>query len=647
MEERAVGRSKVLGRGVAALTIFGATVASIQLIGQAGQRQVAGDVRAAVDARVKQLRELLAGHLAGLELKGGNAAANPRLVAALSGRVGQETLRDLFETESWWQPVREAFSHTFVAPPGESPVFISGKKELALDLSPLIARALQNRRSASAVLPAEGWPHATVAVPVALPNSALTPVLVLVTPLESALVGKMAEQTGGAVLVSDGGRPLLGAGSAAQTQELRLLLGREARGSVVESRGGTALAVAVLPVAAGLWFLGYVDAAPILARAAAGHAAIRIAVGVVGAVAFLLLLGWIWRGSRGQAATSKGPTPAADEGPGRYVLLSRLGGGGMAEVHLAVAVGERGFRRPCVVKRLRPELAANPTAVAQFTDEATLASSLVHANIVPIFDFAKVGNDYLLVEEYIVGRDLGRLVRRAVTAGKRLSPTVLRYVAVEACKALEYAHGKRDHEGLPMGIVHRDVSPENIMVTIRGEVQLLDFGVMKVGHGRGGRTEIGELKGNLTFMAPEQARGLEVDGRADVFALGSVLYFCAAGEPLYGQETGYDLLVKAASGPGPEERRKLAALPAPLDAVLARALAPRREDRFATAAAFAEALPVQGAAAAAEIGALLIELYGEELNQEQQQLAASSVSLKMASALTPSPIRPIRGDLGR
>ncbi len=647
-----MGRSKVLGRGIAALTVLGATVGALYLIGEMGRRHAAGEVRAAVDGRARHVRELLKGQLTALEMKGQNAALNPRLVAALSGRVGRETLRDLFETESWWQPVREAFSHTYVAAPGEPPVFITGKKQLPLDLPPLVERALRARWAASAVLSGEGWPYAVVAVPVALPNSTLAPVLVLATPIEAASVGKMAEATGGAVLVSDGRRPLLGAGSAAETGRLRRVMGHEEAGSIIEGTGESMVAIAVVPVTANLWFLAHVDPGAILARAGTADAAVRIAVGSVGGVVFLLLLGWVWRGLRmAPAAAATGaavPAAAGDDGAGRYVLLNRLGGGGMAEVHLAVAVGERGFRRPCVVKRLRPELAANPTAVAQFTDEATLASSLVHANIVPIFDFAKVGNDLMLVEEYIVGRDLGRLVRRAHAAGKSLAPALVSYVGIEALKALEYAHQKRDHDGLPMGIVHRDVSPENIMVTTRGEVQLLDFGVMKMDYGRGGRTEIGELKGNLTYMAPEQARGLDVDARADLFGLASVLYFCLAGEPLNGNETGYDLLVKAASGPGADELARIAALPAPLPQLLGRALSPRREDRFASAAELSEALRAQvPPAPAGEIGALVVELFGEELNQEQQQLAASSVSLKAQSALTPTPWRPIRGDLRR
>jgi serine/threonine protein kinase len=125
---------------------------------------------------------------------------------------------------------------------------------------------------------------------------------------------------------------------------------------------------------------------------------------------------------------------------------------------------------------------------------------------------------------------------------------VVQHIGVEALKALDYAHSKRDHDGLPLKLVHRDVSPENIMVTQRGEVQLLDFGVLKSDDRRRG-TDPGQLQGNLAFMAPEQARGQDVDARADLFALGLVLYFALTAEPLYGTDTGYDLLLKAASGP--------------------------------------------------------------------------------------------------
>jgi hypothetical protein len=643
-----VGRSRTLGRGAAALMVLGATVGSIQLVGDVGRQQLQSEVAGAVDVRGRQLREQVSAHLTALELKAQNAAANPRLVAALSGRVGAETLRDLFQTESWWQPVREAFSHAYVAPPEQPPVFIMGKKDPGFDTSALVGRAFKSRWSASGVLTADGWPYAVIAVPVVLPDAARSPVLVLADPLEAAFVGKAAERIGAAVLVSDGTRALLGAGPSIETTHLRKALGRESAGGVVALDGSPGVAVAVTEIAPRLWFLGHVDASAAVTRAGAAYAAIRIAVGAVGGAVFLLLLWWLWRGLR--PAHPLAPAAPLFTGEpstgGRYVLINRLGGGGMAEVHLAVAVGERGFRRPCVVKRLRPELVANPTAVAQFTDEATLASSLVHANIVPIFDFTKVGSEYLLVEEYVVGRDLGRLVRRATTQGRKLPPNIVAHIGVEALKALDYAHAKRDHDGLPLGIVHRDVSPENIMATIRGEVQLLDFGVMKVTYGRGGRTEIGELKGNLTFMAPEQARGLDVDARADLHSLAAVLYFCLAGEPLYGNETGYDLLVKAASGPGPEELQKLAALPAPFDAILTKALSPRREDRYPHAVAFAAALAPIATSAAGAIGALVQELFGEELSLEQQQLSTTSTSLKVVAGSAPRP-SPVQGDFSR
>jgi hypothetical protein len=649
-----VGRSRTLGRGAAALIVLGATIGSIQLVGNVGRRQVAGEVRSAVAGREKQLRELLAAHLAALELKAQNAATNPRLVAALSGRVSQETLRDLFQTESWWQPVRETFSHTYVAPPGAAPVFITGKKDLGIDSAALVQRALNIRATASAVLAADGRPYAVVAAPVTLPSSALTPLLVLTDPIESGFLGKVVERTGAAVLISDGSRALLGAGQSLETTQLRAAIGYENHPDRLAPTAERPAAVASVEVAPRLWVLGYLDVAPLAAKAGAAWAAIRIGVGSLGGLGFLLLLWSLWRATHPHhhqpaAAGEEFSAPATFPGGesssgGRYVLVNRLGGGGMAEVHLALAVGERGFRRPCVVKRLRPELVANPAAVAQFTDEATLASSLVHANIVPIFDFTRVGSDYLLVEEYIVGRDLGRLVRRATTAGKQLSPGIVAHIGLQACKALDYAHAKRDHDGLPLGIVHRDVSPENIMVTIRGEVQLLDFGVMKMGQTQGGRTEIGELKGNLTYMAPEQARGLDVDARADLFSLGAVLYFCVAGEPLHGALTGYDLLVKAAAGPGEEEEPALSRLPPSLAPIVRKALAPRREDRYPHAVALGEDLAAVATPGAADIAALVMELFGEELNQEQQQLSATSTSLRSAGG---PPLSPLQGGLGR
>jgi Protein kinase domain len=648
--------SRPLARGVAAVVVLGATVVAINLVHVAERERAAAESAALSTARAKQLRELVSGHLATLELRAQNAGTNPRLVAALGGNVSQETLRDLFSTESWWQPFRESFASTYLAAPGAQVTFIAGGREVSLPADALVARVRASRWVASALVAADGRVHAVVAVPVLMPNPAHTPVLLLTQPFESQVLGQIAERTGEAVVLSDGKSALVGAGPSAQTALLRQAIGRGAPGAgSLPANEGTA--VATSEVAPGLWLLGHVNTETAVTRATALFTVLRVGVGVIGGALFLLLLWSARRAPRAEREQAVAPIPATQtevSSGSRYVLLQRLGGGGMAEVHLAVAVGERGFRRPCVVKRLRPELTDNPRAVAQFTDEATLASSLVHANIVPIFDFAKVGDQYLLVEEYIVGRDLGKLVRKSKPLGKRLGAPVVQHIGIEALKALDYAHSKRDHDGLALKLVHRDVSPENIMVTQRGEVQLLDFGVLKSDDRRRG-TDPGQLQGNLAFMAPEQARGQDVDARADLFALGLVLYFALTGEPLYGTDTGYDLLLKAASGPGPAEVAKLSALPAPFPAVLYRALAVRPEARFPDAFSFAEALSPTSPDAPASLAAFVNELFGEDLAEEQQQLGASSAgrltsigSSGAGQAIQPGIVRPLRrdGDFG-
>ena len=248
---------------------------------------------------------------------------------------------------------------------------------------------------------------------------------------------------------------------------------------------------------------------------------------------------------------------------GRYRLVDLLGEGGMAQVYTAVTFGAEGFRRTFVVKRLRAELAREPAVVAQFIDEANLGSTLVHSNIIPVFDFGKVGDEYFLAQEYILGRDLGRLAARSIEKQQRaLPPTTVLYAAAETLRALEYAHTKLGEAGRPMGIVHRDVSPSNILVSARGEVKLFDFGIVKA-EGRVTKTQHGVVKGNVSFMSPEQARGIDIDGRADLFSLGLVIFYCLTGEVLYKGSTTYELLVKAATGPGADELARIDALPAP------------------------------------------------------------------------------------
>ena len=301
---------------------------------------------------------------------------------------------------------------------------------------------------------------------------------------------------------------------------------------------------------------------------------------------------------------------------GRYRLLQRLGEGGMAELYTAVLHGAEGFRRVYVVKRLRPEVARNRSAVEQFIDEAKLGSTLVHSNIVPVFDFGKVADEYFLAQEYIIGRDLGKVVNRHIEKiGRPLSERFVLYVVHEVLEALAYAHNRTDAAGNPIGLVHRDISPGNIMVTARGEVKLFDFGIVK-GEGRVSRTDVGVVKGNVSFMSPEQARGQAVDARSDLFSLGLVLYYGLTGEQLYPGQSTFDQLMRAATGPKTEQLQLLAELPPASAALVSRVLAVDPGTRYQTAADFAAAVAPHVSGGKAEASALMQQLFSEEFKRE-------------------------------
>jgi hypothetical protein len=301
---------------------------------------------------------------------------------------------------------------------------------------------------------------------------------------------------------------------------------------------------------------------------------------------------------------------------GRYQLLDRLGEGGMAEIFTAVAHGVEGFSRVFVLKRLRPELARDKEAIGQFIDEARMQASLVHSNIVPVFDFGRVAEEYFMTQEYIVGRDLIRIIARNYEHGQRtLDPRFAYYVTHETLEALEYAHSKKDRQGQALGIVHRDVSAGNILVSARGEVKLSDFGIVKSNR-RVTRTQVGMVKGNANFMSPEQARGQEVDARSDLFSIALVLYYCLTNQLLYDGDNDLEVLYKAASGPTAEDLQAIRRLPAPARDVLARALAVDPNARYQTATEFAAALAPFINGAKNEAARLMQVLFGEELGEE-------------------------------
>jgi hypothetical protein len=329
-------------------------------------------------------------------------------------------------------------------------------------------------------------------------------------------------------------------------------------------------------------------------------------------------------GSSPVSLTGRAANPGVGITLGRYFLVDRIGEGGMAEVFSAVSLGAGGFRRFFVVKRLRPEMKSNPVAVAHFIDEANLASTLVHPNIVPVFDFGEIDGTYFLAQEYVVGRDLGRLRRRMIERGERpLSPRAIFFLAHELLAGLQCAHDQRDDDGSPLDLVHRDVTPENVMISERGEVKLLDFGIVKIGKERGNQTEIGQLKGNVDFMSPEHAQAGTVDRRADLFSVGLVLYYAATGRPLYEGTSLYERLSRAAAGPGPEDWAKIAALPPALAEMLRRALAVDPDDRYQTATDFRAVVAPLMAGGDVELSSAISRNFDRELRAEQERLTSA------------------------
>ena len=310
----------------------------------------------------------------------------------------------------------------------------------------------------------------------------------------------------------------------------------------------------------------------------------------------------------------------------RYEVLGRLAAGGMAEVWLARSVGVAGFEKLVVIKTILPNLAESPQFVSMFVNEARLAAMLSHPNCVQIFDLGQEGTTLYIAMEYLEGFALSRLLKRARTQSVPVSEGLIARIIMDAASGLDYAHRLKDREGRHVGLVHRDVSPNNLMVSARGEVKLLDFGIVKSDQ-RLTRTQTGVVKGNLYFMSPEQARALEVDARSDLFSLGMVLYSAATGRPLYSGNTSFELINRAGLGPTPEDLKRVAALPPPLAGLVARALEVDPERRYRNADEFARAVAQGGGiGTAAALQALMEALFTDDFGAESARLSATRVT---------------------
>ena len=226
---------------------------------------------------------------------------------------------------------------------------------------------------------------------------------------------------------------------------------------------------------------------------------------------------------------------------GNFEILRHLARGGMADVFLARVKGLQGFEKLCVLKRMLPELTASEEHVQMFLDEARIAGALHHANIVQVYDIGVEDGKYFLAMEYLHGCDVSKLVGRLSASGASMPLEQVVHVVASICAGLHHAHECKDPHGVPLGIVHRDISPQNVFVTFDGHVKLMDFGIAMASK-RSTRTRSGVLKGKLGYMAPEQAQGKRVDRRADIFSTAVILWELTTGRRLHATHNEYEIL---------------------------------------------------------------------------------------------------------
>jgi serine/threonine-protein kinase len=307
---------------------------------------------------------------------------------------------------------------------------------------------------------------------------------------------------------------------------------------------------------------------------------------------------------------------------GRYELLKRLAGGGMGEVYLARQRGLDGFQKLLVIKTLLPHLCEDEEFITMFKDEARVTAQLIHPNICQVFEFEQAGGVFYMAMEYLRGEDLRRLWKACEQRGTPLRVPLICRIVADALAGLDFAHSLRDGGGEPYRIVHRDISPQNILVTFEGGVKVIDFGVAKAA-GRAQHTRTGALKGKYSYMSPEQVSGLEVDGRSDIFALGIVLHELLTGRRLFKADSDLQTLARVRECNVPPPSRINPQLPAGVDQIVLKALAKDPAARFSTAQEFRLALEewlIQGrmSASSAHLAEFLKTIYAERLDKENR-----------------------------
>ena len=307
----------------------------------------------------------------------------------------------------------------------------------------------------------------------------------------------------------------------------------------------------------------------------------------------------------------------------RYRLLERIAIGGTAEVFRALFLTGDGGERPVVIKRVLPQFARDERFRRLFHEEACVAVTMSHPSIVRVLDHGDIGQTCYIALELVDGKDLGSMLGAAQATGRLPSPPLAAYITAQVAAALQFIHDQTSSEGTPLQIIHRDVSPQNILVSYAGDVKLTDFGIAKSAIRRE-RTVDGVLRGKLDYMAPEQAELGDVDRRADIFALGCVLYEMVQGEPPFRGASEIETLERVRHGRVRIPPSELDS-PEPLRRILARALEPRREVRYQTAAEMEADLRAFLASQAAPVAAADLGGWVTELSKQPAEVSANRV----------------------
>jgi serine/threonine-protein kinase len=312
----------------------------------------------------------------------------------------------------------------------------------------------------------------------------------------------------------------------------------------------------------------------------------------------------------------------------RYKTILKLASGGNATVWIGAVRGSFGFRQLVAIKKPHPHLLEDPSLRAELLAEARLASLIQHANVVDIRDVNREGDDFSLVMDYIEGASLHELLVTAVKRGKRVPPRVVIRIVLDACAGLHAAHELKDERNRPIGLVHRDVSPQNILIGLDGIARVADFGIAKFKRRNAESTGGRLIKGKLAYMAPEYVNGQPIDRRLDIFALGAVLWEGLAWTRCFRGANDAETLKRITSWTPPPISQTVPGLGPELDQVVAMALAKSRDDRFETAAALANALATAAGAVNeiadhAEVAESVTELVGKTLDERRAIVRAS------------------------